>query len=212
MSIMFSIGNLEIRWYSFFLLLAFSLGSIIIYRNKSKLNLSTKELTDMIFNLVLVAIIGARIYYILFNLDYYLVYPIEILKVWEGGLAIHGGIITGLLYLIYFCKKKSISIIDVTDIIVPALAIGQAIGRWGNFFNQEAYGSITTYNTLKSMHIPSFIINGMHINNNYYHPTFLYESIWCLIIFIVLSTLVLLKIKKKAVILSTSPAPFYRGQ
>ena len=197
MSTMFSVGNLEIKWYSFFLLVAFSLGFIIIYKNKDKLKLTSKEITDMLFYLVIVAILGARIYYVLFNLDYYLAYPNDIIKVWEGGLAIHGGIIAGILYLFYFCKKKNISIIDVTDVIVLALPLGQAIGRWGNFFNQEAFGPITTYNTLKKIHIPNFIIEGMHINNHYYHPTFLYESIWCLIIFIVLMILVLLKINKK---------------
>ena len=197
MSTMFSVGNLEIKWYSFFLLVAFSLGFIIIYKNKDKLKLTSKEITDMLFYLVIVAILGARIYYVLFNLDYYLAYPTDIIKVWEGGLAIHGGIIAGILYLFYFCKKKNISIIDVTDVIVLALPLGQAIGRWGNFFNQEAFGPITTYNTLKKIHIPNFIIEGMHINNHYYHPTFLYESIWCLIIFIVLMILVLLKINKK---------------
>ena len=85
----------------------------------------------------------------------------------------------------------------MTDIIVLELPLGQAIGRWGNFFNQEAYGSITTYAHLKSLHIPNFIIEGMYINNQYHHPTFLYESIWCLLIFIVLLVLVLLKIEKK---------------
>ena len=202
MSTMFTIGNIEIKWYSFFLLIAFSIGSIIIYKSKDKLKLTSKELTDMLFNLVLVAIIGARIYYVLFNLDYYLTYPIDILKVWEGGLAIHGGIIAGILYLLYYCHKKNISLIDVTDVIVLALPLGQAIGRWGNFFNKEAYGPITTYNTLKSMHIPKFIIEGMHINNHYYHPTFLYESIWCFIIFILLMILVILKINKKGLFTS----------
>ena len=196
-STMFSIGNIEIKWYSFFLLVAFSLGAFIIYLNRKRINLSKTEIGDMLFNLVIIAILGARIYYVIFNLDYYLEYPVDILKVWEGGLAIHGGIILGLLYLFYFCKKKGISIIKLTDLIVLALPLGQAIGRWGNFFNQEAYGPVTTYSNLKSMYIPSFIIDGMHIGNNYYHPTFLYESMWCLLIFIALLILFLLKIEKK---------------
>ena len=197
MSTMFELGKFEIKWYSFFLLAAFVIGALIIYKNRNKVNLSKTELGDLLFNLVIIAIIGARIYYVIFNLDYYLEYPIDIIKIWEGGLAIHGGIISGFIYLIFFCKKKYISIINVTDVIVLALPLGQAIGRWGNFFNQEAYGPITTYSHLKSLHIPSFIINGMYINNNYYHPTFLYESIWCLIIFIVLLILILFKIEKK---------------
>lgn len=196
MSTMLKLGGFEIKWYSFFLLVAFSLGSLIIYKNRNKISLSKKQISDLLFNLVIIAIIGARLYYVIFNLDYYMEYPIDILKIWEGGLAIHGGIIVGLIYLIYFCKKKKLSIIKLTDIIVLALPLGQAIGRWGNFFNQEAYGPVTTYANLKSMHIPSFIIDVMHIGNNYYHPTFLYESMWCLLIFIVLLILLLLKIEK----------------
>ena len=196
-STMFSIGSIEIKWYSFFLLVAFTLGVFIIYLNRKKVKLSKKEILDLLFNLIIIAIIGARIYYVLFNLDYYLTYPLDIIKVWEGGLAIHGGIISGLIYLFYFCKKKQISIIKLTDIIVLTLPLGQAIGRWGNFFNKEAYGYITSYANLKSMHIPKFIIDGMYINNHYYHPTFLYESIWCLLIFIILFTLLLLKKEKK---------------
>ncbi len=197
MSTMLKLGGFEIKWYSFFLLVAFSLGSLIIYKNRNKICLSKKKISDLLFNLVIIAIIGARLYYVIFNLDYYMEYPIDILKIWEGGLAIHGGIIVGLIYLIYFCKKKKLSIIKLTDIIVLALPLGQAIGRWGNFFNQEAYGPITTYTHLKSLHIPNFIIDGMYINNQYYHPTFLYESIWCFIIFIVLLIFTLLKIEKK---------------
>ena len=197
MSTMLKLGGFEIKWYSFFLLVAFSLGSLIIYKNRNKISLSKKQISDLLFNLVIIAIIGARLYYVIFNLDYYMEYPIDILKIWEGGLAIHGGIIAGLIYLIYFCKKKKLSIIRLTDVIVLALPLGQAIGRWGNYFNQEAYGPVTTYIHLKSLHIPTFIIDGMYINNQYHHPTFLYESMWCLIIFIVLFILTLLKIERK---------------
>ena len=88
-STMFSIGNIEIKWYSFFLLVAFSLGALIIYLNRKRINLSKTEIGDMLFNLVIIAILGARIYYVIFNLDYYLEYPIDALKVWECGLDIH---------------------------------------------------------------------------------------------------------------------------
>ena len=103
-STMFSIGNIEIKWYSFFLLVSFSLGALIIYLNKKRINLSKTEIGDMLFNLVIIAIFGARIYYVIFNLDYYLEYPLDIIKVWEGGLAIHGGIIAGIIYLFYFLR------------------------------------------------------------------------------------------------------------
>ena len=192
-----NIGIFEIRWYSVLILIAFLIGFYIVYKQKSKLNLSEKEITDMLFYLILFALIGDRIYYVIFNFDYYFKYPMDILKVWEGGLAIHGGLIAGLTYLIYFCKSKKIDILRLTDIIVLALPLGQAIGRWGNFFNQEAYGTITSYKYLKSIHIPNFIIDGMYINHHYYHPTFLYESIWCFFIFLIILIVVLLKINKR---------------
>ncbi len=185
-STILSIGSIEIKWYSFLLLVAFTIGYLLILHQSNKIGISKSIISDLLFYLVIVCIVGARLYYCLFNLDYYLTNPIDILKIWEGGLAIHGGIIAGFIYLFIFCKYKKINILKITDIIVPALALGQAIGRWGNFFNQEAYGPVTTYSFLHSLHIPNFIIDGMYINNQYHHPTFLYESIWCLLIFILL--------------------------
>lgn len=202
MSTIITIGNFELKWYSFLLLVSFTLGSILIFIRSKKLNLNKNQILDLLFYLILFAIIGARIYYVVFNLDYYLKYPIEIIKVWEGGLAIHGGIIAGFIYLIYFCKKNKISILSITDLVVPSLALGQAIGRWGNFFNQEAYGPIVKYEILKRIHIPNFIINGMYIDNNYHYPTFLFESIWCFLIFIVI--LILIRLKKEKLGLYTS--------
>lgn len=197
-----AIGPFQIQWYSLLLLVAFTIGFIFVLKSRRKVNLSKNEMVDLIFYLIVVCIIGARLYYVLFNLDYYLTYPIDIIKVWEGGLAIHGGIIAGLIYLLIYCHKKQIQILKFTDIIVPALALGQAIGRWGNFFNQEAFGPVTTFGALKSMHIPTFIIDGMNIGGNYYHPTFLYESLWCFIMFLVLITFK--KLKKDKIGLLTS--------
>ena len=202
MSTIITIGNFELKWYSFLLLIALTLGSVLIYINSKKYNLDKNKIIDLIFYLILFSVIGARIYYVIFNIGYYIKYPIEIIKVWEGGLAIHGGIIAGILYLLYFCNKNKINILSLTDLIVPSLAIGQAIGRWGNFFNQEAYGPIVKYEVLKGLHIPNFIINGMYIDNHYYYPTFLFESIWCFLIFITI--IILMKINKKSLGLYTS--------
>ena len=140
----------------------------------------------MFFYTIIFAFLGARIYYVLFNLSYYLSKPIEILYIWHGGLAIHGGIIGGLLYLLYYKKKHHINLLKLLDILVVGLIIGQAIGRWGNFFNSEAYGYVTSYSYLKSLYIPEFIIKGMYINANYYMPTFFFESMWNLLGFIIL--------------------------
>ena len=180
------IGPLSIKWYSVLILSAFMIGYTLVIKRCRKVGIGTANVIDMCINTIILSLIGARIYYCLFNLDYYAKYPLDIFKVWEGGLAIHGGIILGAIYLIYATKKRNINLLKFLDTIVPALALGQAIGRWGNFFNMEAFGPITTLKNLQDLHIPKFIIDGMYINGNYHHPTFLYESIGCLIIFIIL--------------------------
>ena len=148
--------------------------------------------------MVPLCLIGARIYYVLFNLDYYSKNIIDIFKVWEGGLAIHGGVIVGVIFTIYYTKRKKINFWQLADILCISLILGQIIGRWGNFMNSEAYGPVTTYSTLHNMHIPEFIIKGMKINGVYHHPTFLYESLWNLIglIIILITKKVLLKLNK----------------
>ena len=181
-----SLGPLEIRWYALLILSAFLIGIYLIRKEAKRLGENTTQIMDLCFYLILVSIIGARVYYVIFEFSEYKDNLLDIFKIWNGGLAIHGGIIAGILFTYFYTKKKKLNILKITDIIAPALVLGQAIGRWGNFFNQEAYGSKATLETLKNMHIPNFIIEGMHINYNYYHPTFLYESLWCLIIFIVL--------------------------
>jgi len=138
----------------------------------------------MCFYLVIICILGARIYYCIFNLDYYLSNILDIFKIWEGGLAIHGGIIAGIIFIFFYTRKHGISLLDILDVFAPALVLGQAIGRWGNFFNQEAFGPETTFEVLKNLKIPEFIIDGMYIDNAYHHPTFIYESLGCLLIFI----------------------------
>ena len=144
---------------------------------------------NMAFYAILCGFIGARIYYVLFNLVYYLGNPIEIVEVWNGGLAIHGGIIGAVIAIFVYCKKHEWDFIEILDICAPALIIGQIIGRWGNFFNSEAHGGIVTREFLESLHIPKFIIDGMYIDGVYYHPTFLYESLLNLICFIILMIL-----------------------
>ena len=184
--IIIKIGFLSIRWYSILILLGFIFGYFLVIKQSKNKNISKPLINDICFNLVIFSIIGARIYYCLFNLNYYGEYPLDILKIWEGGLAIHGGIIFGLLYFVYVSKKRDINLLDLLDLFAPSLAIGQAIGRWGNFFNSEAFGPPTTLNFLNKIHIPQFVIDGMYINHEYHHPTFLYESVGCFIIFVIL--------------------------
>lgn len=182
----FNIFGFNVYYYSLCILLGVIVAYILITREGKKQGLPKEFISDLIFYTLIIGILGARVYYCVFNLDYYIANPSEILKIYNGGLAIHGGVIAGLVFVYFYTKKKNVSFIKILDIVAPAVIIAQSFGRWGNFFNQEAHGGITTYQNLKNMHIPEFIINGMHIEGKYYYPTFFFESIWCLIGFIIL--------------------------
>lgn len=183
------LGFLKIYWYSITMFLGVLVGIIVAYIEIKRKKIDTTKFENMAFYAIISGFIGARIYYCLFNLDYYLANPLEIIMIWHGGLAIHGGIIGAVVAMYLYCKKHELSIVEMLDICAPALIIGQVIGRWGNFFNSEAHGGIVTRSFLESLHLPNFIINGMYINGNYYHPTFLYESLLNLICFIILMVL-----------------------
>ena len=185
-SILFDLGFIKIYWYSIMILLGILFAYVIIMSEAKKFGINKEFMSNLIFYIILFSIIGARLYYVLFNLPYYTSHPVEIFKVWEGGLAIHGGIILGLILIIIYTKKYQVSTFRILDIIVVGLLIGQTIGRWGNFFNGEAHGTITTLNHLQSLGIPKFIINGMFIEGNYYLPTFYFEFLWDLIVLITL--------------------------
>ncbi len=180
------LGFIQIYWYSIFIFTAMLVASFLIIKEGRKKHISEELLVNLIFNTIIIGIIGARAYYVLFNLNYFSSNPIEIIQIWNGGLAIHGGIIASFIYIYYFCKKNKINLIDILDITVVGLIIAQAIGRWGNFFNSEAYGGITTYKKLSSAGVPKFIIDGMYILGYYREPTFYYESICCVLGFILL--------------------------
>lgn len=195
-STLIELGPLKIYWYSIMILIGVIIGCYIVIKESKRFNISKNQISDMLFYTMIFGIIGARLYYVIFNLKYYINNPIDIIKVWEGGLAIHGGIIGGIVYLIYYTKKNKLDTLLITDICAPGLLIGQAIGRWGNFFNKEAHGPITTIEYLRNLHLPRFIIDGMKINNNYYIPTFFYESLWCIIgLIIIILTRKLKKIR-----------------
>ena len=181
----FKIGNFGVRWYSLLILIGVIVGILLIEKEGKKFNISKDFLFNMAFWAIIIGIIGARLYYVIFNFNLYQNDLLSIFKIWEGGLAIHGGVIAGLLFIISYCKRYSISYKYMIDFCAPGLLIGQAIGRWGNFFNSEAHGGPTTYEFLKSIFVPEFVIDGMKINEFYYQPTFYYESLWCLVGFII---------------------------
>lgn len=167
--IAFTIGPFSIRWYALLIVSAIIIGALLAIKEINRQGLDE----DAFLNTLLVAIpggiIGARLYYVVFNWGYYGQHPDQILAIWNGGLAIHGGLIGALLAggLVLHHYKQSVW--KVFDVAAPCLALGQAIGRWGNFFNQEAYGYI-----VDKAQVPW----AMFIDGAYRHPTFLYESIW----------------------------------
>ena len=175
------LGPISISLYSICILIGIILAFIVINKECKRNEISSYFISNLFFWTIIFGILGARAYYVLFNLEYYLEEPIEILKIWNGGLAIHGGIIAGLITIIIYCKKYKVNILKMLDIIVPGLILAQGIGRWGNFFNGEAYGSVVSESFLENMFLPRFIIDGMYIDGDFHHPTFLYESIFCII-------------------------------
>lgn len=181
-----SIGPINIYWYSVLIVTSVIIGMYFSLKEATKNKLGKEFIYDLIFYLIPVAIIGARLYYVIFNFSEFKNNLLGIFKIWEGGLAIYGAIISSLIFIIYYCKKRNKNILLTVDTLVPYLILGQSIGRWGNFINKEAHGAMTTLEKLQSMHLPNFIIEGMKINGFYYIPTFLYESLWCLLGFILL--------------------------
>jgi len=170
-----SIGALEIHWYSIILLVSIVLASLLVIKEAKRMNFEKEFMFNLIFWTVIMGIIGARLYYVLFNWEYYSLNLIEILKLWTGGLAIHGGLIAGFITIVVYTRKHEISTFKIMDIMIVPVLLAQAIGRWGNFFNMEAHGAATTFEHLKSLRIPDWIINGMEKGGVYYTPTFLYE-------------------------------------
>lgn len=184
------IGKLQIRFYALCILFGMLIAVILGLREAKKLGINPDDiLTGGIIGIVL-GIIGARIYYVIFAWSEFSSHPVDVFAIWEGGLAIHGGIIVAFVFALIYCKKKKINYLMVIDMVVIGLLIGQTCGRWGNFFNREAHGGETTRAFLESLRLPTFIVNQMYINEGggytYYHPTFLYESLWNFVAIIVL--------------------------
>lgn len=182
----FSIFNVDIYYYSLFILTGIIIAYFLIKFETKKHNIDFNIVSNLLFYTIIIGILGARVYYVIFNISYYANNLLEIINIRNGGLAIHGGIISAIIFIYYYTKKHNLNFIRILDIFAPGVIIAQAIGRWGNFFNQEAYGKAVTVSKLYKLHIPKFIINGMKIDGIYYYPTFYFESIWCIIGFIIM--------------------------
>lgn len=181
----FTLGPVQVRWYGIIMASAFTAGTILAYRRAARERINPEHIINIVIVIIPAAIIGARLYYVAFMWPEYVRDPLSILAVWHGGLAIHGGIIGGLLAGLWYTRRHRLSAWNIADIIAPSLILGQAIGRWGNFINQEAYGGPVTENFMTAF--PAFIRNQMYINGQYHHPTFLYESAWDFGVFLFLT-------------------------
>lgn len=179
--IVITLGPIQVHWYGVIIGTGIALALWLAMREGDKRGLPNEVFPDLMLWAIPIAIICARIYYVLFEWDYYAQNLGDIPKIWNGGIAIHGALIGSVATTYFFAKKRNISFWKLADIAAPSIILGQAIGRWGNFMNQEAHGGEVTRAFLENLHLPDFIINQMYINGAYYHPTFLYESIWDLL-------------------------------
>jgi phosphatidylglycerol:prolipoprotein diacylglycerol transferase len=180
------LGFVNITWYALFIMSGVGLALWFAIRQGKKVNIDQEFMIDLVTFGLPISIIGARIYYVVFNLDYYLANPVKIVMINEGGIAIHGAIFSAFIWGYFFSKKKGHNFLDVADIGAMGFMIAQALGRWGNFMNQEAYGGVVSRSFLEGLKLPEFIIEGMYIRGEYHHPTFLYESIWNIVGFLVI--------------------------
>lgn len=187
--VLIALGPIQIHWYGAIIGLGIVLALIIAMREGEKRGLSKDLFPDLLLWAIPIAIISARIYYVIFQWDYYSQNLGDIPKIWNGGIAIHGALIGAVITAYVYAKKKNVSFWKIADIAAPSIILGQGIGRWGNFMNQEAHGGEVTRAFLENLYLPEFIINQMYINGTYYHPTFLYESIWNFIGFFILIAL-----------------------
>lgn len=175
------LGSLTIHWYGLFLSLGALAGYVVFVRLGKRYRLSGSELELLYFWTIVAGIVGARLYHVLNEWSVYAQRPSLIPQIWNGGLAIHGAMIAGFFVLLWFGIRRKISVWLLADIAVPALAIGQAIGRWGNYFNQELFGKPTAL----PWGIPIEPLNRpiQYLSIPYFHPTFFYESLGSLIVF-----------------------------
>ena len=192
--IIFEIGSIAIRWYGLLIASAVLIGVTLSQYLAKQRRIDPELLGDLAIWLVISAIPCARLYYVLFEWQEYARRPADIIAIWQGGIAIHGAIIGGTIATIIFARVKRISFWQLADLVAPSLILGQAIGRWGNFFNSEAFGKPTDL-PWKLYIAPRYRPLEL-INFEYFHPTFLYESLWNIGVFAILIALFLWGLKQ----------------
>jgi phosphatidylglycerol:prolipoprotein diacylglycerol transferase len=184
-SIAIQVGGLRVAWYAVFILTGIIFAAVLAMEEADLIGIKRDDIYDGLLYAVPLAIVGARLYYVIFDPNGTYESFLDVINIPNGGLAIHGAVIITIVFLLFFTKFKKLSIWKVLDLLAPGFLLGQIIGRWGNFMNQEANGIATTRaflrNTLK---LPKFVVDNMYFYDsnvgatNYYHPTFLYEGLW----------------------------------
>ena len=178
----FTLFGLSVRWYGLMIALGISLGVLLAMRREARYGLPKDTALDLALVGIPAAIAGARLYYVIFSWRDYAANPVSALYVWEGGLAIYGGIIGGLLGGFIYSRVKKLNFLTLADLAAPSFALGQAVGRWGNFFNQEAYGVPVSADWMKRFPIAVYI----RADGLWHFATFFYESAWCLMIVVII--------------------------
>ena len=180
--IAFTLMGRDVRWYGLIIAVGIALGIALAMSREQRYGLAKDTVVDLALWGVPSAIIGARLYYVIFSWSAYADHPISALYVWEGGLAIYGGLLGGLLAGLIYARVKRLNFLTLTDLVAPSFALGQAIGRWGNFFNQEAYGVAVTAGWMQRFPISVFI----EADGQWHCATFFYESVWCFLVLLAL--------------------------
>jgi phosphatidylglycerol:prolipoprotein diacylglycerol transferase len=195
-AIAFQIGPFVIRWYGILMAAAIVVGLWLAHREARREGLPADEIVSVAQWAILAGLVGARLYEVIFNWDYYGQHPSKILAVWEGGLAIHGGLIAGILVGAWLALRWKLPVLPSLDVAAPSLALGQAIGRWGNFFNEEAFGRPTDLPWKLYISPPHRPFG--YGQFEYFHPAFLYESLWDLAVFLFLVAVVRPRLRARA--------------
>lgn len=187
----FTLFGRDVYWYGVLMALGILIGVWLTIREGKRKKLTEDDILDMCLVIIPSGVVGARLYYVIFEWASYASNPIRALYIWEGGLAIYGAVIGGLIGMFIYSRVKKIRFLKLADCIAPGLVLAQAIGRWGNFFNQEAFGLPINNGELMWFPFAVYIegyhtFNGQPCSNPYHMATFFYESVWCLIVFIIL--------------------------
>ncbi len=184
--ILCQLGPLTVRWYGVMIALGFMLAVAMAVRRTRARGLDSDKIINLALICFVAGVLGARLYYAALNLSYFLIHPADILATWKGGLSIHGGLIGGTIAGIYYLHREKLPILTYCDILFASIPLAQAIGRWGNFFNSEAFGHPVADNFLLKLFIPQDCRPMAFRTYSYFHPTFLYESVWNFGLFFIL--------------------------